>query len=459
MDTRDLPDMDRRGAWWMLTTSVIVTTLLAWWLVPWEWVRLHPTSARAGDYFTAAELERAEQYAAYVRPRADLSLALGLLIICLLGLTRWGRGVLTRLVGSLPWWVAVPIAVLVLQVVVRLARLPLAWQLRDRRLEEGLTRQPAVEWWVDQGLSLLVTWVVTSLLVMLLIGCARRWPRRWYLPVGAAGLLAVYLLSFAYPLVVEPLFNDFTPLADEQLRTDLVEISRRQGVDVGEVLVADASRRTTTLNAYVSGFGESKRLVLYDTLIADAPPDEVEAVVAHEVAHAAEHDVLAGTTVAATALLVGVAGLALVLDRGERGRARSPVATWQIMALVALVSVLVTPVQNTISRAIEARADAHSLESLGDPQPFVDLQVRLAQRSLADPTPPRWRQLWWGSHPTVLERLATAETSGRANSARQQPGRTAPTGTRAAAWPAPDHPRDARSPRLSGRSTSRSPSH
>lgn len=402
--------LDRRGAWLTLLLGASATGVLAWLLVPWAWVDLTPPRAAPGEYFTAAELARADDFAAYVRPRADLSLALGVGITVLLGLTPTGRRWLARLVGGTRWWLAVPLAVLSLQVAVRLAQLPLAWQLRGRRLAEGLTRQPTDEWLVDVGLSLLVSWVATTVLVLLVVGGARRWPRRWYLPVGGTVVAAVYALSFAYPLLVEPLFNDFTPLEDQQLRSELSALAQREGVDVGEVLVSDASRRTTTLNAYVSGLGESKRLVLYDTLLADAPPEEVKAVVAHEVAHAAQHDVLVGTTLAAGATLVGVCALSLVLDRSP-GRARSPVVTWQVMALVALVSVLSAPVQNGISRAVEARADAVALEALGDSDGVVQLNLRLARRALADPVPPRWRHLWWGSHPTVLERISFAERS------------------------------------------------
>ncbi len=258
-------------------------------------------------------------------------------------------------------------------------------------------------------LSLAVSWLGTTLVVLLVVGCARRWPRRWYLPVGAGVVVATYVVSLAYPVLVEPLFNRFTPLPESRLRTELVSMADQQGVDVGEVLVADASRRTTTLNAYVSGLGGTKRLVLYDTLLEDAPDDEVIAVAAHEVAHAARHDVLVGTTLGAVGAVAGVAALALLLDsrraRRSTGGLSSPGAVWPLLATVTVATVLVSPVQNTISRAVETRADVDALATTDDGQGFQALHVRLAQRSLADPTPPAWRQFWWGSHPTVLERL------------------------------------------------------
>lgn len=400
---------DRRGAWVLLIVALVVWVVLAAWLVPWEWSPARIEPADATDHFTAAEIERAEAYASAVRPLADAALVLGLLVAVALGWTRWGRRAAGRVTGRLPWWLAVPVAVLVFDLLVRAVRLPFAWLLRRRRLEEGLTEQGAAGWWTDQGLSLLVSWVVASALMILLVACVRRWPRRWYLPLGAALLGVTYALSMAYPVVVEPIFNRFTPLPEGDLRTRLVTMADQQGVDVGRVLVADASRRTTTLNAYVSGLGDTKRLVLYDTLLSDATEDEVVAVAAHEVAHAARNDVLVGTTLGAVGIVAGVAALGLLLD-GTRGRRLhgglvGASATWPVLATVALATVLVSPLENTVSRAIEVRADVDALRTTADREAFRQLHVRLAQRSLADPTSPAWRQFWWGSHPTVTERL------------------------------------------------------
>lgn len=405
--------LDRRGAWIMLAVAVLAWSALAVWLVPWEWSPGGLEPAAASDYLDQAEIARAERYAAFVRPRSDASLALALLVGLLLGFTGRGTRLLQGLTSRLRWWLAVPLAVLTWEAAVRAVSLPLAWQVRGRRLEEGLTQQAASGWWADQALSLLVTWAIATLGVLLVVGCARRWPRRWYVPVGAAALVGSYLVSMAYPAVVEPVFNRFTPLADDRLRTELIDMARRQGVDVGDVLVVDASRRTTTLNAYVSGLGGTRRLVVYDTLLADAPRDEVVAVAAHEVAHVARRDVLVGTTLGAVGAVAAVAALALLGERRGRGGPAwgDASVTWSLLAAASLAAVLVTPVQSSISRAIETRADVDSLQVSRDGEAFERLHVRLARRSLADPTPPAWRQLVWGTHPTVLQRLSLGETS------------------------------------------------
>ena len=409
-------DLDGRGAWILLAVALGAWIGLAAVVVPWEWSPSRLDPVPADGYFTPSEIARAEAYTGSVRRWGDAALLLGLAVALVLGLTRWGRTA-SRPFTRHRWWVAVPLLVLAFELAVRAVRLPSAWQIRLLRLQEGLTTQSAAGWWADQGLSLAVSWAVTTLVVLLVIGCARRWPRRWYLPASALVVAATYVVSLAYPVVVEPLFNRFTPLRDGALRTELVTMAEEQGVDVGEVLVADASRRTTTLNAYVSGLGGTKRLVLYDTLVADATDDEVVAVAAHEVAHAARRDVLAGTTLGAVGGVIGIAALALLLD-GRRGRRRTGglaqvTSVWPLLATAAAASLLVSPVQNTVSRAIEARADIDALATTGDDAGFRDLHVRLAQRSLADPTPPGWRQLWWGSHPTVLQRLALTDPAAR----------------------------------------------
>jgi STE24 endopeptidase len=230
----------------------------------------------------------------------------------------------------------------------------------------------------------------------------------------------VFAGSFLYPVVMEPIFNDFAPLEDGPLRAAVVTLAEEQGVTLDGVLVSDASRRTNTLNAYVSGLGDTRRVVLYDNLVEELPLDEASAIVAHELAHAKHNDVLVGTTLGAVGTLLGVALLALALDarrvrrlagvENPAGAAAVPL----ILALVAVGTLLSAPVQNSISRAIEVRADRTALAATEDPDTFVDMQRQLALSSLNDPAPPAWSQFWFGSHPTVLQRIGLPSSLERA---------------------------------------------
>ncbi len=341
---------------------------------------------------------------------------LSLALACWFGFTRRGRALFARLRG--PWWLQVLQAVLLLALAARLLTLPLAVARRQLLLDVGLSTQPWSGFARDLVVGEAVSVLVTGLGVLAVIACARRWPRGW--PAVAGGLLAAFVVvgSFVYPLLVEPLFNSFTPLPDGELRSEVLDLADREGVGVDDVLVADASRRTTTLNAYVSGFGGTRRVVLYDTLVDDVPREEALSVVAHELAHARHDDVVTGTALGAAGALAAVGLLGLAAGRWRRrgwpGIQEAAVVP-VLLAVVAVAGLLAAPVQNGISRQIEVRADVDALRATGDPAAFRELQRRLALRSLADPTPPAWSQWWFGSHPGVLTRTALA--------IRMEPGR------------------------------------
>ena len=405
--------LDRRPAWLLLLGSLGLLVLLGGALVPWDWVpgaQLRPAAPQ--DVLTEREVARAESYSGYVRPLSQMSYAGALAVALALGVTSVGA----RAVGRLPerWWVRAALATLAVTALQRLLTLPLGLAVRERNLEEGLTRQALGPWLLDRLLSLLVAWGVATLLVLVVIGAARRWPRRWYLPAGAGAAVLTFVVSLLYPLLVEPLFNRFTPMSEGPLRSSILRLADATGVEVEEVLVADASRRTTTLNAYVSGYGGTRRIVVYDTLLADLEPDEVRAVVAHELGHARHQDVLLGTGLGALGMVAGTTALALLLDtrrlRRRVGHAGpgDPAVVPLVLALAAVATFLASPVQNLVSRAVEARADRVSLEVTGDRAAFERVQRALTRRSLADPTPPTYSYLWFASHPTVVQRWGIA---------------------------------------------------
>lgn len=398
---------------WLIGLSAVVLVALGNVFVSWSWVpggRLVPV--RGIEVFSQAQLDRAETYSSMQRHLGWAGLAVSTGLALLLGLTRLGART-SRLVPG-PWWTRTLLATLVLLLAGRLVTAPFDLAHRSNALDYGLTRQSLSGWLSDQGVSLLVGWVFAGATVLLVIGAARRSPRRWPLWTALAGAVLTVLGSWVYPVAVEPLFNDFTSLPDGELRARIMTLARTEKVSVSDVLVADASRRTTTLNAYVSGFGSTKRVVLYDNLVNGVPQRETLAVVAHELGHAKNHDVLLGTVLGAAGVVGGSGLLGLVLSRRRllaragADRPGQPEVVALVLALAAVGSMLVSPVQNTISRAIEARADRASLEATGDYPAFEKLQVQLATRSLSDDDPPRWSQLWFGSHPTTLQRLGLA---------------------------------------------------
>ena len=415
---------ERRVALAVTAAAGVALVVLAALLVPWHPVPGGtPDPVAARSVFSAEQVARAEAFSRSARWWSWSSLGASLAIALVLGLTSAGRRLLARLPGARRgwWWVRVVVAVAALEVLGRLLTLPFAVLLRRDVLAYGLSNQAWAGFAADLLRTELVAVVTTSLLVLVVVGCARRWPR-WWTAVAAAAVAALVLAgSFAYPVLVEPLFNHFTPLPAGPLRTGVLTLAQREGVAVDDVLVADASRRTTTLNAYVSGFGGTRRVVLYDTLVDDVPTDEALSVVAHELAHARHDDVLTGSLLgsAGAALGVGLLGLLLGgLRRRGHPAASDPTVVPLVLALVALGTVLSLPAQNAVSRCIETRADVDALVATRDPAAFVAVQRQLGVRSLADPTPPAWAQWWFGSHPTGLTRIAVARQLERAGQLR-----------------------------------------
>jgi len=403
----------RRVSWVVLALGGLGFAAVAWWLVPWHPVPWRPgPSVSPTDVLSAEQIDRAESYARTARLLGYASLAVSLAVVSLLGFTPWGRRLVDRIRG--PWPVRVALAAFLVLLAGRLATLPLALVLRDHVHDYGLSDQSLSAWFVDRGIGLLVQTLTSAIALVVLIGAARRWPRAWP-AVAGSGLGALVMLgSFVYPVLVEPLFNNFQSLPDGPLRTEVLRLADREGVPVDDVLVADASRRTTTLNAYVSGFGDTRRVVLYDNLVNDVPRDQVLSVVAHELGHARYDDVLVGSALGAlgTVASLGLLGLLLGPFRGS-DRRPGPRSVPLLLALVAWGSLLAAPVENGISRRIETRADVTALETTHDSPAFIDVQRQLAVRGLSDPTPPVVLQWWFGSHPTVLDRVALGEEAAR----------------------------------------------
>jgi STE24 endopeptidase len=382
-------------------------------------------TADAGRDFTAAQIGRSAAFDAAINMPAHLGLVVGLLAVLALGLTPLGArllGVVTRPARRRPLQIVV--AAFTMTATLRIAGLPFdIWAERVLR-RYGLSTQDWGGWAVDQLKSLLVgivTWAVVLLLLHVLV---RRFPRYWWTGAAAGGAVLVVAVSFVYPIAVEPLFNSFTPMPDGPVRTELLRLAASDRVPVKDVLVADASRRTTALNAYVSGFGSTRRIVVYDTLLKSAPPAEVKLIVAHELGHAERGDVLYGTLVGALGVAMGVCLLYLLvtsrwlLERagvapaGPEGSRRPAVADPRAVALLLAVAAVLTqlggPVQNLVSRRIEARADVHSLDLTGDPATFTRMQRALSVANLSNLRPNPLEYALWATHPSGPERIAMA---------------------------------------------------
>ncbi|MEU4678002.1 M48 family metallopeptidase [Micromonospora sp. NPDC023737] len=402
-----------------LALALVVVTAL---LIPWN----RPPAPRADQLaalraLPADQVVHGREFRAALRPGGYASLVVGLLIALALGLTPLGSR-LIELAGR-PFgghWIAQAVlGGLAVVLIADLVTLPFSAWRQAVLTRYGLSTNGWGGWVVDLLKSYAVSAVVGAVALLGFYAVIRLAPRWWWAfgAAGAAGL--VVLLSFVLPVLVEPVFNRFTPMEQGPLRTELMAMAARDGVPVRDVLVADASRRTRAVNAYVSGIGPTRRVVVYDTLLREAPPKEVTAVVAHELGHARDRDVTVGTLTGALGAAAAVVALYLIgswaplLRLAGVDSVAQPRAFPLLVALVTVVGLVATPIQALISRRVEARADAHALALTGDAAAFESMQRRLATVNLADPDPPRWEYLYSATHPSTVERMAAARAYAR----------------------------------------------
>jgi len=352
--------------------------------------------------FSAEERARARAYhrPLYLALLVDVALAAGLLAaLAWSPLGDWLFSPLT----PLPAVAAAAAYAALVTVFSSLVRAPLAcWRGWWREREWGFSTQGFRGWLADRAKGLALSVVLGAAAWAGAVALARALPGWWAVPAAAALALAVLLLSFVAPVVLEPLFNRFRPLDDPTLSLRLHRLSERAGVPVRDVLVADASRRTTKVNAYVSGIARTRRVVVFDTLLRAAAPEEVEVVVAHELGHRREGHVAKLTLLAMTGAAVAVLVLWAVLGTRVADPRTLPEA---LLLLLALELATLAP-GAWLSRRFERVADRWSLELTEEPAAFARAHRELARRNLSDLEPPRAVYLLLFSHPTPPERLA-----------------------------------------------------
>ncbi len=365
-----------------------------------------PDPVDLGAFFTDAQLERAvdfrgPQLALYGATIAVQAGVLVLLVVRRGPLARRLRRTFRRPIlaaGATGAGISALLAIAVL---------PIDAILRARAIDVGLVTRSWPGWGWDVARSAAIGAALAGAGTAGAIALMRRMPQRWWIPASGAVVLIGAAFVFAGPLVLDPVFNRFERLPDGPVRAQVLELARRAEVRVGEVYVVDASKRTTAANAYVTGLGSSKRVVLYDTLLRDFPGEETRLVVAHELAHVHHRDVPNALLFLA---LIAPAGMFAVsrLTRAWGPRDGLPAGPSSVPALFAsmtLVVVLVSTVSTQLSRRVEARADSYALQLTGDAPTFLAQQRRLALRNVSDPDPPALARALLGTHPTTRERL------------------------------------------------------
>ena len=341
-----------------------------------------------------------------------LGLVLRLSLLSLLSFTAAGD-TLYETVDDWPWSAAAFSFAALIVLVDSALHTPLAfWRGYVHERRWGFSTQTLNAWALDRLKGVTVAVVLTALPLFALIASVHLLPRWWPLVAAAGAAVLVLLVGFVAPVLLEPIFNRFEPLRDATLASELRELAERAGVPVRDVLVADASRRTRKHNAYVSGLGKTRRVVLWDTLLARGDSGEIRLVVAHELGHRRFRHVARWTTISMASVAVFVVLmwalaqwdplLAAVGADGPGDARLLPI----VLLLGSGLEVVLQPVANAISRRWERDCDRFSLELTRDPQAYERTHRLLAIENLADLSPPKSAYLFFASHPTASERLA-----------------------------------------------------
>ncbi|MGO8674065.1 MAG: M48 family metallopeptidase [Capsulimonadaceae bacterium] len=277
----------------------------------------------------------------------------------------------------------------------------------------GLSHETAGLWLADDAKTIGVTYCERLIALWVVFLLMQRWPRNWevrfwvvLIPVIAAGI-------FASPLVIDPLFNKFTPLPAGPLRTQIRSLAVKAGIPHAPILVADVSRQTDETNAYVDGIGSSARIVLWDTTLRRMPEDETLAIVGHEMGHYVLKHIYWGYLETMGFLLVVLPLVRRFYDFtvgrfGNPWRLRGPTdlaAIPVLLATMVLLNFLSAPLVNAVSRNIEHQADAYGLRVTGNRMAMARAMIDLSVQNLDEPDPPALYQFWYGSHPTLRERV------------------------------------------------------
>jgi STE24 endopeptidase len=405
----------RQGSLWRVgaaaVAAVIVAEAAVWLLRPRADELEQPATVREDDYFTQAQLERARDYQAGQRGILVGTIVVqgGLLVALALGRPGFARRRLEAL-GRRPVLGAAA-AGAALAISLAVVALPLRAVAHERSVDVGLSTQSFGPWLGDQGKSAAIGAVLAAAGAALLIAIVRRFGRLWWIPATGAVIAIEVVFVWLAPVLLAPLFNRFEPLPNGKARSEVLELGRRAGVDIGEVYRVDASRRSTSLNAYVDGIGPTKRVVLYDNLLKGVERPALRSVVAHELGHVKHRDVPRGllwVAIATPLTLLFVGALAARLARRTGADPGTPAALPAFALSLALAATVLGVIGNQLSRQVEEAADTFALELTDDPKALIDLQRRLAIANVADPDPPGIVTALLRTHPTTVERIGAA---------------------------------------------------
>ncbi|MFO0968673.1 MAG: M48 family metallopeptidase [Gemmataceae bacterium] len=379
--------------------------------------QVDPTSARR--YFSDEQIDDGLRYGFESKIIGWSSGLVHYAFLAALGLTTLGGRVTAgfRRLSADRWFLTLVCVAAFLYLAPVLLGFPFSVLAYLHRRAWDMTQATFGVWIIDYLKSILVSGLMETVPLIVLYLLIRGLPRFWWLVASAALILYAVGIALLYPIVVEPFFNTFTPLSQTRwahLEKPVRELLKKADLPVEDILVIDASRRTSHSNAYFTGFGPTRRIVFYDTLLKDHRDDETLSILGHEMGHWLNDHIVKGLAMAA----VGATLALFLLSRILLGLVGRP--PWRLsnpsdpagLPLVFLLGVLATwvtlPIQNAVSRYFERQADEMALR-LGARDAFIRAEQQLVRTNKSNVTPHPFLTWLFATHPPVLERIEMGE--------------------------------------------------
>jgi STE24 endopeptidase len=360
--------------------------------------------------------QRAKEYARISRRLFVLDLALGAVYVItwiVAGFSPWLRNQIHLFVQAT--WLSVPLFALGFALPYFILTAPLTYYSGFVLPHKyGQSTQTLKAWLIDQFKGLLIAGVLGLIVLEVIYVLLGFFPQTWWLWTSLVMLLFTVLLSNLAPILIFPLFYKYKPLDDPDLVNRLTELAEKAGARVKGVYVFDMSSKTVAANAALMGLGNTRRIVLGDTLVEKFTAGEIETVLAHELGHHVHRDLPLGIIVQSLLTLIGFWlanevmrwGIATFNYTGLTDPATLPL----LIVALSVFGLVTMPLSNAWSRWREVKADEYALKVTGKPRSFISAMTRLANQNLADADPPAWVELLLHSHPSINKRVAMAKS-------------------------------------------------
>jgi STE24 endopeptidase len=361
--------------------------------------------------------KKAKQYARIERRLYFIDLGIGGVYVIAWLIFGWSIAVKNALsaISTSDWFLVAGVA-FVFVAILYVIDLPLSYYsgfVLPHRFE--LSTQTIGGWISDQIKLILIGGVFGFIFIEVIYAVLRAAPETWWLWAAAIMLLFTVVLANLSPILIMPIFYRVVPLGEEyaDLSARLIRLAERAHTTVRGVYKFDMSRRTKAANAALMGLGNTRRIVLGDTLLSEFSADEIESVLAHELGHHVNKDIPIGIVMETASTVIGLWIASAVMNWGVSvfgyTSPADPASLPLFVLVMGLFGLITMPLGNAFSRWRERKADAYALQATRNPQAFIGAMTRLANQNLGEVDPEPWEEFLLHTHPALGKRIKMAE--------------------------------------------------